>query len=390
MRSRESIYTNRQPGAGRLFVVGLVLVALTVVTSAVAQDGPPGITQPTVFPPFNPDAPACGVPPGLAPVLAYVQENDREFLEGVNHGLEMAAKDRGLAYRRVLADSDAQKAAAEIDAFRAEKVGALIATSSDPSVVKPSIQQTIWSGSFVGTIVPPPATLLLNAPQYATGKALADAATAYITEKLGGKATVVLLTQDTMQYLAPRFVAMRDALNQLPGVTIVADIAPQPVTRESGFAVMNTILLANPDVDVVLGSDAVVLGALKALRAAGKDRPDQFLGGIDGDPAAVAEIKSGNSPYKASIALSSPVFGYAMGQYGADWLEGKSIPQAMDILPSALNSDNLAQYEADLADPAAAFRDPVRRDTYLKMYGNICYDTRDHYVNFPWSSESGR
>ena len=31
---------------------------------------------------------------------------------------------------------------------------------------------------------------------------------------------------------------------------------------------------------------------------------------------------------------------------------------------------------------------PARRDTYLKMYGNICYDTRDQYVNFPWSSEA--
>ena len=29
-----------------------------------------------------------------------------------------------------------------------------------------------------------------------------------------------------------------------------------------------------------------------------------------------------------------------------------------------------------------------RRDLYLKMYGNICYDTRDQYVNFPWSSEA--
>ena len=51
----------------------------------------------------------------------------------------------------------------------------------------------------------------------------------------------------------------------------------------------------------------------EALRDAGKDRPDQFLGGIDGEPEAVAEIKTGDSPYKASIALSSPVFGYAMG-----------------------------------------------------------------------------
>ena len=130
-----------------------------------------------------------------------------------------------------------------------------------------------------------------------------------------------------------------------------------------------------------------MLGALQALRAAGKDRPDQFLGGIDGEPEAVSEIKKETSPFKASIALSSPVFGYAMGQYGADWIEGKSVPQAMDIRPVTLTKDDIAQYEADLANPAAAYLDPVRRGLYLRMYGNICYDTRDRYVNFPWSSE---
>jgi ribose transport system substrate-binding protein len=216
---------------------------------------------------------------------------------------------------------------------------------------------------------------------------LTDAAIAHINIKLGGKAKVVLLTQDTMEFLSPRFAAMRDGLNALPGVTIVADIAPKPVSKEGGFATMQTILVANPDVDVVLGGHAVVLGALEALRAAGKDRPDQFLGGIDGEAEAVAEIRQADSPYKASISLSSPVFGYAMGQFAADWLEGKSIPQAMDILPIALTSANLSQYEADLVDPASVYDDPSRRDAYLKMYGNICYDSRSEYVNFPWSSE---
>jgi len=137
----------------------------------------------------------------------------------------------------------------------------------------------------------------------------------------------------------------------------------------------------------VLGADTVVLGALAALEAAGKARPDQFLGGIDGEPEAVAAIKKGGGPYKASIALNSPVFGYALGYFAADWLDGKSVPQAMDILPSALNTGNIDQYEKDLADPGAVFADAGRRDQYLKMYGNICYDTRDQYVNFPWSSE---
>ena len=115
--------------------------------------------------------------------------------------------------------------------------------------------------------------------------------------------------------------------------------------------------------------------------------PDQFLGGIDGEPKAVVEIKTGNGPYKTSVSLASPVFGYALGRFSADWLEGKSVPQAMDILPRPLTAENIATYEADLANPAAVYNNPVRRASYLKMYGNICYDTRDRYINFPWSSE---
>ncbi|QKD02866.1 sugar ABC transporter substrate-binding protein [Mesorhizobium loti] len=374
------------PASLRLFLC-LVVLSICGLDLASAQDGPPGITQRTVFPAFDPHAAACTPPPGLNKVLAYVQENDRDFLQGVDHGLAMAAKDRGLEYRRLLIQNDTAKAIEQIQSLLAGKVGGLVATSSDPAAISHDLQKTIWSGAFVGTIVPPPATLLLNAPQYATGKVLTDAAIAHINARLGGKANVVLLTQDSMEFLAPRFEAMRDGLNAMPGVTIVADIAPSPVTKEGGFETMKTILLANPKIDVVLGGDAVVLGALQALRAAGKDRPDQFLGGIDGEPEAVAEIKKGDSPYKASISLSSPVFGYAMGQFAADWLDGKSIPQAMDILPIALTSGNIAQYEADLADPAPVYADPARRNSYLKMYGNICYDTRDRYVNFPWSSE---
>lgn len=352
-----------------------------------AQEGAQGITRPTHLSAYKPDAPTCNPPSGLSKSLTYLQENEREFLQGVNHGLALAAKNRGLEYHRVLAASDPAKIVEQLNTLRASKIGALIATSSDPAAISHSLQQIIWTGAFVGTIVPPPATMILNAPQYTTGKVLTDDAVAYINAKLGGKANVVLLTQDTMEYLSPRFDAMRDGLNKLPGVTIIADIAPKPVTKEGGYTTMNTILLANSKIDVVLGGDAVVLGALQALREAGRDRPDQFLGGIDGEPEAVSEIKKGNSPYKASIALSSPVFGYAMGQFAVDWLEGKSVPQAMDILPIAITQQNIVQYEADLADPEPVYADPIRRDGYLKMYGNICFDTRDQYLNFPWSSE---
>lgn len=365
-----------------------VLLFACFPTAAVAEDGAAGITVPIVLPAFDPHAASCRPPLGLQKVLVFAQDNQREFMQGVGRGLAAAAKDRGVAFRVELAGNDAALMNKQVDALLNEKVGALVAAPVDALSLAPHLQKVIWSGAFVGTVVPPPATLLLNAPQYLTGKVLGDAAADYIRTRLGGQAKVVLLTHDSLQFLAPRFVAMRDALSSIPGVTIVADISPATVNKEGGFAMMRTVLLAQPKVDVVLGADTVVLGALAALREAGAERPDQFLGGIDGEPEAVAEIKKGNGAYKASVSLASPVFGYAMGQYAADWLDGRSVPQAMDILPKALTSSNIAQYEGDLADPAAAFREPLRRDSYLRMYGNICFDTRERYLNFPWSSES--
>ena len=247
-----------------------------------AQDGPPGITVPIVLPPFNAGAPACSAPPGLQKTLAFAQDNERQFIQGVAHGLAAASKDRGLEYQVAVANNDPARMIEQVQAFLASKAGAVVAAPVDPPSLGRSLQQIIWAGGYVGTVVPPPATSLLNAPQYLTGKVLGDAAAAYIKSRLGGNAKVVLLTHDNLQFLAPRFVAMRDSLKDIPGVTIVADISPLTINEEGGAATMRTILLANPRIDVVLGADTVVLGALAALREAGKVRPDQFLGGIDG------------------------------------------------------------------------------------------------------------
>lgn len=371
----------------------MMISAVALLSSAAsvdAQTAPSaGITDPVVLPPFDRDAEGCNPPAGLRRQLIFFQDNDRQFMQGVRFGLEQAATQRGLAFSVDLANNDAAKMIAGVDAAVRERAGAIVAAPVDAIGLAPSLRAAINGGAYVGTVVPPPAVTILNAPQYLTGERLAVAASDYITKELGGKANVVLLTHDSLQFLSPRFKAMRDVLGKLPGVTIVADISPATVNVEGGYETMQLILLAHPHVDVVLGADTVVLGALRALREAGAASPRQFLGGIDGEPGAVAELKDSRSPYKASVSLASPVFGYALGHYAADWLDGKSVPQAMDILPKLLTPENLAQYEADLKEPGAVFANPGRHDEYLREYGNICSDTRDQYLNFPWSSDRG-
>ena len=366
-----------------LGALGLSVAAPSITRS---QEAPRGITAPKKFGSFNSDAAGCAVPPGLRKVLVFAQDNQREFVQSAARGMARAAEQRGLAFEIALADNDPNAMVGHVRRAIADRVGALIVAPINVATLAPVIREFIAQGGYVGSIVPPPATTILNAPQLATGKALGDAAAAYIRTRLGGDARVVLLTHDTNQFLAQRFVAIRAALKAVPGARVIADISPKTVDKEGGQAIMRTILLAHSRVDVVLGADTVVLGALAALREARLARDDQFVGGIDGEPEAFAEMRKGG-PYKASVSLASPIFGYALAQHAANWLEGRSVPQGLDILPSLVSRENLSQFERDTSDPAAVYQDRTRRDAYLRAYGNICYDTRADFVDFGWSSE---
>lgn len=346
-----------------------------------------GVTTPIVLTPFDPSAPPCTAPPGLERVLFFAQDNDRQFMQGAAAGLAAAARDRGLQFRLATSSNDPNRMIEHAQAALASRVGAVVTAPINAATLAQSVKALIRTGAYVGSIVPPPAITILNAPQYRTGQVLGQIAVEYINTKLNGKARVVLLTHDSNQFLAQRFVAMREELKRVPGAVVVADISPTTVNKQGGYEMMQKILIAHPRIDVVLGADTVVLGALDAARESRRSRPDQFFGGIDGEQEAVAEIRK-RREYKATISLASPVFAYAMGQHAADWLEGKSVPQGLEILPTRLTLDNLQQYEADMAAPAKVWTDPSKRAAYLRMFGNICYDTRMYYLNFPWSSEN--
>jgi len=67
--------------------------------------------------------------------------------------------------------------------------------------------------------------------------------------------------------------------------------------RTQGFNKMQSMLQANPDIiGVISGNDEMALGAIAALKEAGK-LDGVGVGGFDGSPDAVAAIKSGEMQY---------------------------------------------------------------------------------------------
>jgi ribose transport system substrate-binding protein len=164
----------------------LVVFAVTSPLSANAQGN--GLTQPVALPAFNPTAQACTTPKGLQRQLAFVQDNEREFVQGIGRDLASAAAERGLTYSVLRSDNDAALMSKQIDALQAAKAGSIVVAPIDPPSLSPSLKRLIGSGAYVGGIVPPPATTILNAPQYQTGQVLAEAAATYIRTRLGRKA----------------------------------------------------------------------------------------------------------------------------------------------------------------------------------------------------------
>lgn len=67
--------------------------------------------------------------------------------------------------------------------------------------------------------------------------------------------------------------------------------------RTQGYQKMQSLLQANPDIiGVISGNDEMALGAIAALKEAGK-LADVKVGGFDGSPDAVAAVKAGEMEY---------------------------------------------------------------------------------------------
>lgn len=369
-------------GVASAAVLGTIVVTLAACgsgggDSATAQPIGEGIATPKPLKPFVPSD-AEGAKPDLPHRIALAMDNNREFAQAIRSGVEAAAKDNGLDVVTANADGDSARNVQQIDQFFAQRIGGLVVFPINPAAQGPLLKRAIQQGMAAESALISPATTQMGVDFYSGGKVLGEDAARYIQTKLGGKANVVILNQDSLQLVRPRFKAIRQALATVPGAKIVADVEPQETSKDGGFKTMNTILQQHPHVDVVLGADSVVLGALAALQAAHKDTPNQYLGGVDGESEALADIKAGG-PYKSSVTQAGPMVGYAFGQSVARWLDGKNVPQGIGIKARLLNSPQaVTKYESDASKPAQTYRE------YLDMFGNISYATRKNYLAYPW------
>jgi ribose transport system substrate-binding protein len=163
----------------------------------------------------------------------------------------------------------------------------------------------------------------------------------YICKKLNGKGKVALITGVMSQQThIDRIGGAEDAMKAC-GLTVVAKQAADS-DRAKGQTVMENVLTANPDVAAVFASnDLMALGAMEAIKSAGKK--GIVVVGFDANPDAAASILKGEM--SASIAQSP----YNMGKYGVEYavrvLMGEKIDTNIDTGTELVTADNADKYK---------------------------------------------
>jgi ribose transport system substrate-binding protein len=350
----------------------------------------PTALDPNTLKPFAPGGKASST--GLAAAVAWASTADSEFFLALGRGMKEAAGKRGVEYLTATSGNDPGKHVDQMNGFLSRGVGSLAMQPLSPDADSLVLQRAIDKGVCTQGIITAPSTMQVVASQHQIGYDQGKAAADYVTKHLGGNAKVLYFNLDSASpQLRLRHQGVLEGLKTGGGgIEVVRDLTVAEISTSSGFRTMKSALQTHSDIKVVLGGDTIVVGAYKALKEAGKLTDDMFLSGVDGDREALELIKQGGA-YKLSIAFAWTLMGYGLGQFGADWIEGKQVPRVLVAKGVQLDSAAAVErFEAAGADPAAVFAERKRYEEYLPLYGNVSYGSRHTYWTKPVDPPSAR
>ncbi len=258
-----------------------------------------------------------------------------------------------LGYQLVYTDAagSAAKQVSDVRSMIAQKVDAIFLAPREEKPLAPVIREAAKAGIPVILLDRNVDPKLAKAGQdYVTfigsdfileGKRVGE----WLAKKSGGKANIIQLLGTTGASPAnDRRKGFEDAIKAFPGMKVLAS-QDGDFSRDKGRQVMETLLQANPSVNVVYAhNDEMAIGAIAALEAAGK-KPgkDVTVLSIDGGKEAVQLVVDGKISY---VVECNPRFGPAAFKALQDYANGRKLAVKL------INKDR--DYDAESAKTGVA------------------------------------
>ncbi len=267
-----------------------------------------------------------------------------EFWQNIYNTAKSYCAEKGVTLLAVDSNYDAAKQVSIMEDMLTKKVDALILGAVDPQGVLPTVDEFVKAKIPVVAVDNPldrGVVTFVGIDNLTGGKMGGLWAGKYIKEKLGGKANIAVIEYPEEQACIDRADGFLQGVKvDAPNAKLVARL-PGHAVRDKAMAVMEDILQAHPEVNVVFGiNDDTALGALAAMEAAGKTKNKELIVGFDGTADGKAAIKRG-SILQADVAQDGNAFARAAVDAALKAIKGEKLPPQTLTDVKVLDATNL-------------------------------------------------
>lgn len=251
------------------------------------------------------------------------------FFVDLRDGAQAAADKAGYKLIVLDAQNDTAKQASQIEDLITKKVSVILVNPTDSNAVVPAIEQANKAGIPVVTVDRGAAggkvAAHVASDNVAGGKMAGD----LILQLTGSKGKIAELEGIPGTSAArDRGKGFHQAVDGKADLKVVAK-QPADFDRAKGLKVMENILQANPDIVAVFAhNDEMALGALEAIKAAGKEGKIQVVG-FDATADAVKAVK--DKKMAATVAQKPKDIGRIGVEAAQKIIEGKTVEASIPV-----------------------------------------------------------
>ena len=267
------------------------------------------------------------------------------FLQKVADGMTKEAKAKGAELTIVAADNKVDTQLSQVENFISQKVDAILVVAVDTSAAGPMTDAAKAANIPIVYVNRNPSQA--GVPYVGSQSLVSGTLEMTQLAKLaGGKGNVVIMEGEvTNEAALDRTKGCNDVVAQNPGMKVVKTAAAD-WDRAKGQALMENWLQSGVKFDIVCANnDEMALGAINALKAAGKKlgAGGILVGGVDATADALASLEAGD--------LATTVFQDAGGQGGGgvkaaiDLINGKTVEDYVDVPYQLVTLDNINDFK---------------------------------------------
>lgn len=241
---------------------------------------------------------------------------------------------------------------ADVEDMMVKGIDGLVILATESAPLTPVARKARDKGLFIVNVdrgflpeAGPIADIFLEGDNKAFGRRSAE----FIAQRMGGKGNLVILTGIPCTVDTDRVTAAREVFARYPDIRIL-DQQPAMWNREKGLQVMENLLNKHRRIDAVwTQDDDILLGAMQAIKEAGRQKEMWILGGagmkdvvkmvMEKDPMVPADITYPPSMIAAGIHMAAS----AMRDGNTEKVR-QFMPRHLLIDVELITPDNAKQY----------------------------------------------